>query len=108
MRRSPLSVALTPLATVVATSVPIVAMTAAVTAAPTASAATATQPYTWQNVKIGGGGFIDGIEFSPAQQNLLYAHTDIGRAHPWEHDPRAPHPPPGSVCPSQLGRSGRD
>src|SRR5216683_3218729 len=72
MRRNPLSVVLTTLATVAATSVPIVAMTAAVTAAPAASAATATQPYTWQNVKIGGGGFIDGIEFSPAQ---------IGRAH---------------------------
>src|ERR1019366_585607 len=83
MRGKRLSAILTTLATVAATAVPLVAITAVLTAAPSASAATATQPYTWQNVKIGGGGFIDGIEFSPAQQNLLYAHTDIGGGYRW-------------------------
>ena len=78
-------------------------MTAAVTAAPAASAATATQPYTWQNVKIGGGGFIDGIEFSPAQQNLLYAHTDIGGAYRWNQFNQYLDTPAGLGRPEQLG-----
>jgi xyloglucan-specific exo-beta-1,4-glucanase len=81
MRRNPFSAILTALTMAAAASVPVLAISAAVTTGPAASAAT--QPYTWQNVKIGGGGFIDGIEFSPAQQNLIYAHTDIGGAYRW-------------------------
>jgi len=42
-------------------------------------AAVGSQPYTWKNVKIGGGGgFIPGIIFNPSQQGLAYARTDIG------------------------------
>jgi xyloglucan-specific exo-beta-1,4-glucanase len=48
-----------------------------------ASAAAQTQPYTWNNVAIGGGGFVPDIVFSPAQQNLIYARTDIGGAYRW-------------------------
>ncbi len=35
-------------------------------------------PYTWRNVEILGGGFVTGIIFSPAEQGLVYARTDIG------------------------------
>jgi hypothetical protein len=38
----------------------------------------AAQAYDWQNVAIGAGGFVDGIFYSPTQQNVIYARTDIG------------------------------
>lgn len=38
-------------------------------------------PYEWHNVTIRGGGFVSGIEFSPAQKNLVYARTDVGGAY---------------------------
>ena len=38
----------------------------------------AASSYTWQNVAIGAGGFVDGIFYDPHQQNVIYARTDIG------------------------------
>jgi hypothetical protein len=35
-------------------------------------------PYSFQNADIGGGGFVDGVFFSPTQKNVMYARTDIG------------------------------
>src|SRR6266545_2331225 len=49
---------------------------------PAASAA-ASDPYTWKNVQIAGGGFVPGIIFNQSQQNLIYARTDIGGAYRW-------------------------
>lgn len=37
--------------------------------------------YTWRNVQINGGGFIDGIVFSQTEANLVYVRTDIGGAY---------------------------
>src|SRR5450432_2923069 len=42
------------------------------------------QPYTWRNVEIVGGGFVPGVLFHPAQQDLIYARTDIGGAYRWD------------------------
>jgi hypothetical protein len=36
--------------------------------------------YRWDNVKIGGGGFVSAIITSPAQKDLVYARTDVGGA----------------------------
>ncbi|KAG4221542.1 hypothetical protein PC116_g29982 [Phytophthora cactorum] len=41
--------------------------------------AAAEAAFTWQNVKIGGGGgFVPGIVFHPTAKGVAYARTDIG------------------------------
>ena len=42
------------------------------------------QPYTWKNVQIVGGGFVDGIVFHPTAPGVRYARTDMGSAYRWD------------------------
>ena len=39
------------------------------------------QPHTWRNVQIVGGGFIPGVVYSRATPGLVYVRTDIGGAY---------------------------
>jgi len=39
------------------------------------------EPYSWKNVEIVGGGFVPGIIFNTAEPGLVYARTDIGGAY---------------------------
>ncbi|WP_395944809.1 WD40/YVTN/BNR-like repeat-containing protein [Brevundimonas sp.] len=50
-------------------------------AAMTGSARAAEAGYSWRNVKVGAGGFIPGIVFSPIARGLAYARSDMGGAY---------------------------
>jgi len=41
--------------------------------------------YTYSNVQIVGGGFVDGLYFHPTAQGLMYARTDVGGAYRWNN-----------------------
>lgn len=48
------------------------------------TAGAATPSYVWRNVKVGAGGFIPGIVFSPVEKGLAYARSDMGGAYRWD------------------------
>ncbi len=40
--------------------------------------------YVWRNVKVGGGGFVPDIVFSPVERGLAYLRTDMGGVYRWD------------------------
>lgn len=53
-------------------------------AGPQNALAFGTEAYTWENVRIDGGGFVPGIIFNESEPDLIYARTDIGGAYRWD------------------------
>ncbi|WP_299250601.1 hypothetical protein, partial [uncultured Cytophaga sp.] len=42
------------------------------------------QTYNWNNVAIGGGGFVSGIITSKTESGVMFARTDVGGAYRWD------------------------
>src|SRR5687768_15217516 len=45
------------------------------------SKAQTSEPYNWDNVDIGGGGFVSSIITNRKEKTLMYARTDVGGAY---------------------------
>lgn len=50
----------------------------------TYSQAQTSEPYNWNNVKIGGGGFVSGLVTNKKEPTLMYARTDVGGAYRYD------------------------
>ncbi len=61
------------------------AASAVATATYVLNLSSATPSYTYKNVQIVGGGFVDGLFFHPKAQGLMYARTDVGGAYRWNN-----------------------
>ena len=46
--------------------------------------AQAAADYVWRSVKVGGGGYIPDIIFSPAERDLVYLRSDMGGMYRWD------------------------
>lgn len=51
-----------------------------------------TEPYHWDNVRVGGGGAIPGIVLHPKAKNLAYIRTDVGTLYRWDEEAGRWHP----------------
>jgi xyloglucan-specific exo-beta-1,4-glucanase len=59
-------------------------MTAGLAAGMLVSLSAAAENYKWDNVSIGGGGFVSGIVTSKSERGVVYARTDVGGAYRYD------------------------
>jgi len=46
-------------------------------------ASTSSNSVTWSNIKIGGGGYVTGVQVHPDDSNIVYMKTDVGGLYRW-------------------------
>ncbi len=76
--------------------------------APNCVYAYSTETNEWKNVQIYGGGMITGITFSEAEENLIYARTDMGGIYRWQEDTQSWKPLTDWVGPETWSNLGCD
>lgn len=76
--------------------------------APNCVYAYSTEVNEWQNVQIYGGGMITGVTFSEAEENLIYARTDMGGIYRWQEDTKSWKPLTDWVGPEMWSNIGCD
>ena len=42
------------------------------------------EEYQWDNIALGGGGYVVGLLFHPKEEGLVYARTDVGGMYRWD------------------------
>jgi hypothetical protein len=75
-------------------------------AVPVGASTPATTAYTWNNVAIGGGGFVPDIIFNTGAANIAYARTDIGGVYRWNQSSSSWTPLTDWVGESDWGHQG--
>jgi xyloglucan-specific exo-beta-1,4-glucanase len=65
------------------TCVAMITLATAIAIQPLKPSCSMTSEYYWNNVSIGGGGYVTGVYLHPLQQDLAYIRTDIGGFYRW-------------------------
>ncbi len=61
----------------------IIALATTIALAPLKPSYSTTSQYHWNNVSIGGGGYVTGVYLHPREQDLAYIRTDVGGFYRW-------------------------
>lgn len=40
--------------------------------------------YSWDNLPVGGGGYVTGIAIHPLNKDIIYIRTNVGEAYSWD------------------------
>ena len=66
------------------------------------------QSYVWDNVAIGGGGYVAGLVIHPTEAGLMYMRTDIGGVFKWDNTDKRWRNLSGWIAPDEDNLFGTD